>query len=118
MKDLTLEEVRVGNYLLHKGNEYTVLKTHFITPSKVIYSDRIQLTEKHLLKFGFNAKSIEHNFILNEVEIYCIFRHMITNERDGFYLLFNNGKDLGIKIDFVHQLQNIYFALTNEELKY
>lgn len=69
----------------------------------------IPLTKKWLLKFGF-VKNIG-NFELKE------FRFHISQPMnfDGF--IFCDGYSvITDKIQFVHQLQNLYFSLTNEEL--
>lgn len=94
----------------------------------------IRLTEEILLKCGFEF----YDYEADEVDD-------ITDEDDGIYLSFKfqpNGKrfyyfctinpdksvEFGIKTswtedmllatpEYLHQLQNIYFALTNEELK-
>jgi len=75
----------------------------------------IDLTEEWLLKFGFNAKSVNHNFRIDsdiDFQISSGQRVIETNERSSFYLENN----FGTKINYVHQLQNLYFALTGEEL--
>jgi hypothetical protein len=66
----------------------------------------IQLTEEWLLKFGFISNP-----------------H--SNEFYGKNMIFHNWmKDRGYiswgftQIEYVHQLQNLYFALTGEELTY
>ena len=69
--------------------------------------ERVQgliLTEEWLLKFGFE-KIKTNNCIywtLNNVDIW---------ELNGGF-----ANDLDIPIQYIHQLQNLYFALTNEEL--
>ena len=61
----------------------------------------IQLTEKWLLKLGF--KPFNKDFVLNGI--------IIHTRKRGFILR----KSVPI-IMHVHQLQNLYFALTGEEL--
>jgi len=72
----------------------------------------IELSEEILLKCGFQAKNDYENFIFNEIEISSSVRVVSTNERKSFWLV---GK-YEIRIQYLHQLQNLYFALTNEEL--
>jgi len=81
----------------------------------------IPLTEEWLLKFGFDSQIGFIKFIgkkyTNSFEVahndldrwYCYFRNFNKGEQDDFVLLRNNLKH-------VHQLQNLYFALTGEEL--
>ena len=66
----------------------------------------IQLTEEWLLKFGFQKfKGDNLDCFLNDFETSC-----------NLKLLFWKGTQIQ-NIDYVHQLQNLYFALTGEELK-
>ena len=71
----------------------------------------IPLTEEWLLKFGFEEKSKSKNFYLGN------FRFHISKPAnyDGF--IFCDGYDvITDRIKYVHQLQNLYFALIGEEL--
>jgi hypothetical protein len=81
------------------------------------YYRPIPLTEEWLLKFGFVAKSIDYNFTLGNIEIASAIRVLSTNERRNFYLDCEIPEWMKIKIEYVHQLQNLYFALTGEELQ-
>ena len=66
---------------------------------KVIYP--IPLTEEWLVKFGFENKT--KTFVLNNISI--------KQQTKGYFFY------LSIMNQYVHQLQNLYFALTGEELK-
>ena len=71
----------------------------------------IPLTEEWLLKLVFiNFK--------NESELYQCGFLSIDKDKDEFYYqaIKNHYQERAIRIDYVHQLQNLYFALTNEEL--
>ena len=83
-------------YLIHNGEE-------IVKP--------IPLTEEILLKFGFEKKSGSE--FKNERFIYRFKQRDLIIE--GFEYDYN-----GILCypEFVHQLQNIYFALTEEELTF
>jgi hypothetical protein len=63
----------------------------------------IPLTEEWLLKLGF-IKHVSQSiwYTLNKVDVWFF---------DGKYV-----NDIDVEIKYVHQLQNLYFALTNEEL--
>jgi len=78
-----------------------------------LYTKPIPLTEEWLVRFGFYVfKYQEDNFgwIKNGVNISKYF---------NFVLMYPNGDYYdSIKIQHVHQLQNLYCALTGEELKY
>jgi hypothetical protein len=71
----------------------------------------IPLTEEWLLKFGFEKNSYwfkDDNMLrfgLIDNKLHC----SIGNDENGF--LYN-------RINYVHQLQNLYFALTGQELEF
>jgi len=114
--ELKATELRIGNYLDETGD---IVKVGFRTFE--YYNDPemekimretikpIPLTEEWLVKFGFDVFQD-----LSDDNIMYV--------KDGFYVndLFQP-EDCGFPIakkaiGFVHQLQNIYFALTGEEL--
>jgi len=66
----------------------------------------IELTEEWLLKLGFNNLDIDISYCKDDFS--CI-------EANSGYLFWHKGHSLLI-IKYVHQLQNLYFALTGEEL--
>lgn len=70
----------------------------------------LPLTEQWLLKFGFKQEKNKYWFS-NEVI-------SISVHKDGYYNIWgNSGREIARKgIKYVHQLQNLYFALTNKEL--
>jgi len=69
----------------------------------------IPLTEEWLIKFGAKQKN-EYWF---EFHTYCIIKHTTFIE---FYSSVE-GDFICNSVKYVHQLQNIYFALTNKELE-
>jgi hypothetical protein len=75
---------------------------------KVEEIEPIPLTEEWLLKFGFHLDSYK-NFELNNININRLNFKLTIFEDDDWY-------DIPIKTKYVHQLQNLYFALTGEEL--
>lgn len=77
----------------------------------------IPLTEEWLLKFGF--KKVNDNFITIESHHYENKNCWIYLIADGFELELNTlseRNNLCRTYKYVHQLQNLYFALTGEEL--
>lgn len=120
------KKFRINNYIVDyetepyyfkieeiKRNEQGILACYYRNGSCwSIAPDKVELTEEILLKCGFVAKSDYANFIFNDIEISSSVRVVSTNERKSFWLV---GKH-EIRIEYLHQLQNIYFALTNEEL--
>lgn len=67
----------------------------------------IYLTEDWLEKFGFKTDDII--WVKDEIQI--------GHYKSGFYLCSGTLLRLSKKIKYVHQLQNLYFALTGKELK-
>ena len=111
-------ELRIGNYIsrpdLGTGNQITeqileLLSKRAVTtgPCRVIvlYEDLkpIPLTEEWLLKMGYDLITESH---------YALSGHLIWKCNDLFMCDKN-----GIILKHVHQLQNLYFALTGEELE-
>jgi len=83
----------------------------------------IPLTEELLLKFGFkhqNKYDLESNLYSKKLKSEYYFTIYSKTETLDFKTKFIGWKVLNIgfdlKIDFIHQLQNLYFALTGEEL--
>ena len=102
-------ELRIGNLIQDNNKEW-------IVSAQLIYSvvegngylagfKPIPLTEEWLVKFGFD-KSNENNYLKNEFRIW-IEKHNTYFYIIGSYMVICNN---------VHQLQNLYFALTNTEL--
>ena len=112
------KELRIGNWV-NIGLKSSDLRTDYdaITSSGLmdlqvnkerssfIY-EPIPLTEEWLVKFGLNDKYYFAGGL-----------RLIKDEEEGYYLSseLRCGFDLPT-IKHVHQLQNLYFALTNEEL--
>ena len=109
------EELRIGNYIYYSSE---VSKDELMTVSigtfgLMLYnSDQlspIPLTEEWLLKFGFESDEITFEFNGFTLGWY---------KGDKMYYLPTGQISLRHKkeIEYVHQLQNLYFALTGEEL--
>lgn len=111
------EELRIGNWVHAFKTSYKVDRYDFGT--EVISTFKpIPLTEEWLLKFGFVTKSIDSKVAW----IYNGFR--VKDWSTGFFyghievFLEDEYKDIDdVEIYHVHQLQNLYFALTSEELQ-
>lgn len=68
----------------------------------------IPLTEEILLKIGFR-KIGSNEYYLDKFMIECF--------SDGFYFTGGEGVRFGDSIEYLHQLQNMYYALHKEELE-
>jgi hypothetical protein len=106
------EELRCGNWVM------TPIYKEFRATPKTLYrlfkdEDSVQpipLTEVWLVKFGFNILLTEKESILYRKNSQDVNVHPIGGFTYGV-----RGVPV-VKIKNVHQLQNLYFALTGEEL--
>jgi hypothetical protein len=118
-------ELRIGNLVMYSNNSsiFTVSGLHVfgmdcfddIEETYIEYDqfEGIPLTEEWILKFGFevNRQTKEDN---NIWRCSCTEGYFEVEQIIGFFLLDNHC--YGTQIKYVHQLQNLYFALINEEL--
>ena len=115
-------ELRVGNLVYHEPTiddwEIITIKVGNIIQCEINPDgfEPIPLTEEWLLKFGFDF-SID-TWYLKGVAIWktecCDAK---GNEEIGFFYELRDVGMMDMHVKYVHQLQNLYFALTGEELK-
>jgi hypothetical protein len=124
---MNCKELRIGNYVCvtekHPlkvkiiNDEDAIMSTvsdnsPYITAASLLAFKPIPLTEEWLLKFGFDR--------VNEKEGNPFKKDFITIDYFSFrkgWCIFP-GENISFNpINYVHQLQNLYFALTGEELK-
>jgi hypothetical protein len=114
---MTSNELRIGNYYDHNGEikQVTPSVIDEVFATKRSWYKPIPLTEEILLKCGF----IRHHNDYYNTRIYI--KNVIDNiefEWGCFPIELGSGLIVtNIKLKYLHQLQNLYFALTNEELK-
>jgi hypothetical protein len=115
-------ELRIGNLVLSKGVPVQIEEImwdevrYCFGEFPIDYVEPIPLTKEWLLKLGFDETTKEH-YVSG---LYTL------NKPDGFYINketmcycdidYEGTTNDRIKIQYVHQLQNLYFALTSEEL--
>lgn len=104
-------ELRIGNWFI-QYDEPEEFDGDFYHLSDIKF---IPLTEEWILKFGF-VKTIDAYFYND----YCIedIHNGVTWVISEFDHLTNEFTAFGRCINYVHQLQNLYFALTGEELTF
>lgn len=123
------QELRLGNIILFEGHMNYVLSIHSPAPDKAqrfdgkfvveinppdsfnVPFDEIEpmlLTEEWLIKFGFISNPYSDRYELGEF-------HIEHNAERGYSIFWHD--KTGVTIENVHQLQNLYFSLTGEELK-
>jgi hypothetical protein len=71
----------------------------------------IPLTEEWLLKFGFEKRGIYYHFPKHD-----IFKLEQYKLKNAYWLRYYTESIDCVRINSVHQLQNLYHALTGEEL--
>jgi hypothetical protein len=99
-------ELRIGN-LVYDNLGGTLKIKGISLESDLSHIKPIPLTEEWLLKFGFEWK----NFAFRDGTF------TVRYQKEFYvYLSVEGVRPIQIKLDYVHQLQNLYFALTGEEL--
>lgn len=107
-------ELRIGNWYDQFSNNHkatwATLKQLDEAPKSQLWCKPIQLTEEWLFKFGFEWKQIKDlsSYSLPKLEIY-----QYSSNNNKIFFEYIDGE---VEIKYVHQLQNLYFALTGEEL--
>jgi hypothetical protein len=104
------KDLRIGNWIKRPNykNPYQVNKSSFIG-WKMNYYKPIELTEEWLLKLGFKSDPYHDLYYANKPDGF--FNIDINKTRGRLELHYKH-----IELKYVHQLQNLFFALTGEEL--
>lgn len=120
---ITLQELRIGNIIesgivdgIHPNGVIEVINKngareflHHLSLEKPI-----PLTEEWLLRFGFEKQEADTDFKY----IYRNAQCRVSENNDGFLSYWPEEMwGFSVDIQYVHQLQNLNFALTGEELK-
>ena len=107
-------ELMLGNYYLSFGVDLKQVET--LHKDKILIDfTPIPLTEEWLLKFGF-TKELDYFFIKINQFGTTLYLHI----EDNIYQIgcqYGSWYSNNTEIKYGHQLQNLYFALTNKELK-
>jgi len=126
---MTAQELRIGNLVNlcfeHKPGWFIASVTNiydnntidtdsvYVVNKVKYYFEGVPLTEYWLLMFGFEDR-VGLWVLTKELPNTMIIIHQTLN---GFSFSWSDANDrMILKIQFVHQLQNLYFALTSEEL--
>ena len=111
---MKIDELMIGNYVKYRGQiGQTVNKT--VQLSKLYQP--ILLTDQQLLDFGFKRAKEEKDWFSIKTEIPFINLEISIEEKRC--ILFNRKKIVYTDIFFpkyVHNVQNLYFALTRKKL--
>jgi hypothetical protein len=101
-------EIRIGNLVKRNGLIVTVDEQTFWDMKR--YPEQyepVTLTEERLIQFGFEV----HKFDNGKQNQYR-FNDRLIVIRNGFFVDYGSS----VCLQHIHQLQNLYFALNNEEL--
>jgi hypothetical protein len=114
-----------GNFFEFKLQDFCNIENFKIDVDE--YCKPIIITEEILLNFGFEECK-DYYFCGKSMFFYDINKSLENSE---FYICFNENNKIclssmenddtvskSLNIKYVHQLQNLYFALTGQELKY
>ncbi len=130
-EELLPTEVRIGNFvgfenIVCKVVEITTIGFYVMQENGENYKNTwadlqpIPLTEEWLLKFGFEKEKRDrfYSYYLNETDENQFSRQRIDYwfGDDDFCLCRAGVCFKRVKLQYIHQLQNLYFALTGEEL--
>lgn len=112
-KDLS-KELRIGNFILNElpfgGNEIVEIKSYDFGTGKMTRAKGVPINE---LEKEFGLRFDDKGFI--EISNKCVVdtRSLTVN----IFIEFLD-HDIDLKLpDFIHEFQNLYFALTGEELE-
>jgi hypothetical protein len=124
------KELRIGNLLHYKlladnisvrgigKNCIWLNDSEHAGPISIDYLEPIPLTEEWLEKLGLTKSTLDNDFEPNEPKWYSwikgVFNLEIQENGEIWFELYSHYKH----IKWVHELQNLYFALTEEELNY
>jgi hypothetical protein len=131
MKTMEAKEFRIGNLINYRIVDKMDERQEWLEVSEIDYDDLrifgikdkidndyqpIPLTEEWLLKFGIKNANFIHEIKPQIVHIYSINKWFFAINEDGNIRMLHPVNEINIK--YVHQLQNLYFALTGTELEY
>lgn len=109
------KELRIGNYIYLSDKEkiWQILDGHEIDKADANpFTEPIPLIEEWLLKFGFEFAFGQAYIPLGDDND----GHLLKDPKLGWILDDIEGFQIPLQPKYVHQLQNLYFALTGNEL--
>ncbi len=127
---MKVNELRLGNFIniANKGNVKLAAFKDLVSVEKAEegYCIGIPLTEEWILSFGFERTDRDLWGVVQPVYFYMDLDNpfAITKSLSEYHLILNNYNYNSIiaysqtyeYLKYVHQLQNMYYALTGEEL--
>ena len=116
------QDLRIGNNIFHRNKAITVnwQELKWIQEENNNFQP-IPLTEEILLKFGFSTTDYKKGYIGIDhkaggiITDFVLTYPLVIGEFQKHFI-WEHSKFKYNELKYVHQLQNLYFALTNEEL--
>lgn len=100
-----ISELRIGNWVTAPAF-VEPFKVDLLTFHQADFIEPIPLTPEILEKCGF-VHTVGNNYETINFRVWL--------ESTGTYIFFE--RKIRLRLDYLHQLQNLYYALTNTELK-
>ena len=122
---IQLNEIRIGNYLKNGFNQtiqiYGRISKYNTSGYQLKTLKPIPITEDELIKLGFVYNG--YNFDYLNYNFHCQFKNENGEFKNTEFSIKKDerGKNkivISYNIEYLHQLQNIYFSITNKELGY
>jgi hypothetical protein len=118
---INAQELRIGNIVISYGKEQKISAVDFAVFQ--IYEIKgelppyvpIPLTEEWLLKFGFEEDNYTYIKGVHQKIFSGIMKFEFNESLKNWEFSIGRYNDL-TRVEYVHQLQNLYYALTGEEL--
>jgi len=118
---LDAKDLRIGNLIKWiSTNTVEVVqeinscgKYHLINNVQITDAEPIELTEEWLLRFGFERHELDNWFYLKIINDWT---RLNININGSVCELSISNHGAVINVAYVHQLQNLYYALTQTEL--
>ena len=126
---IDIKELRIGNLVSYDGRVFEIdtIAKEFPTLNTIEFGigvvdwmniNPIPLTEEWLIKFGFEKDDVFDEFF-TYLPIHDLCMDKLSFRVDEGFICYESIKyrTLLKHIQYVHSLQNLYFALTNQELE-
>ncbi|WP_462250479.1 hypothetical protein [Ekhidna sp.] len=114
------QELRIGNWVYRKGDNENMYEADWITIKEAHNYRPIPITEEWLEKFGLvieDIASLSDCFHWQIDERWKVFIATDYGNKGLALFLGDEAPIFSAKCEYIHQLQNLYYALTGEELK-
>ena len=119
MVTIELKEMRIGNWYVFDEEpvQFSFSDMKDLEFEEGYIGDPIPLTEEWLVKFGFEKEGDWAYYVDYYYKDYVVYIFN-DNSQPKMHLDYRGGEQIELGgVDYVHQLQNLYFSLTGEEIK-